>query len=117
MGRRGGLIEPVQERVVVDVDEKLGASRFRTSSVGHGKSSRGIGDALVFLSNFIRDGSSRIALVGLSIASLELSSRVWASGSSASTVSVLGVRAAELVHEVRDDTVEVLKGWVQKFRT
>ena len=97
---------------MVDVDEELRTSRFWASSVGHGKSSRSIGDALVVLSNFIWDGSSRIALVGLSVASLEFGSRVWSTSSGASTLGVLGVRAAELVHEVRNDTVEVL--WSNK---
>ena len=37
MGRRSGAIEPVQEAVVVHVDEELRATRVGLSRVGHGQ--------------------------------------------------------------------------------
>lgn len=92
---------------MVNIDEKLRAAGFRSTSVGHGQSSRGIGDALVVLSGFIRDVSSGISLESLSVARLERGTTFRSSSSSTWTIWVLGVRATELVHEVWNDTVKM----------
>jgi hypothetical protein len=90
VGRRTALVEPIQKGVVVDIDEELRTSRFRTASVGHGKSSWGISDALVILSDFIRDASSTITLVGLAVAALERGACIRSSSSGTMGVRVLG---------------------------
>lgn len=107
VSRRSAVVEPIQEGVVVDVDEKLGTSRFGSSSVGHGKSSDIVGDALVVLANLIGNVTSRVTGVGLAVTRLEAGSTLGSSSSGTARVGVLGVWASELVHKVGDDTMEV----------
>mmetsp|Transcript_24256 Transcript_24256/g.59368 ORF Transcript_24256/g.59368 Transcript_24256/m.59368 type:complete len:216 (+) Transcript_24256:163-810(+) len=107
VSRWSTLVEPIQEGVVVDIDKELGTSRFGSSSVGHGKSSDIIGDALVVLANLVGDVSSRVTSVGLAVTRLEGGSTFGSSSSRTARVGVLGVGASELVHKVGDDTVEV----------
>jgi hypothetical protein len=107
VGRWSTVVEPIQEGVVVHIDEELRATSLSSASVGHGKSSRGIGDALMVLADFIRDVSSSITLDSLAVTSLEGGSRIRSSSSSTWTVGVLGVRASELVHKVGNNTVKM----------
>jgi hypothetical protein len=107
VGRSSTVVEPIQEGVVVHIDEELRATSLRSASVGHGKSSRGIGDALMVLADFIRDVSSSITLDSLAVTRLEGGSSSRSSSSSTCTVGVLGVRASELVHKIGDNTVKM----------
>lgn len=90
------------------VDEELATTGLGTAGVGHGKSSGCVRNALVILSNFIWDGPSSISFVSVSVATLERSMGIGATGSGATTVGILRVRAAKLVHKIGDHTVEML---------
>jgi hypothetical protein len=96
----GTFIKPIQKGIVIDIDEKLRSSRFRTSGIGHGKSSGSIGNALMVLSNFVGDASTGIALVRVAVTSLEGTASVG------STIRL--VIHTELIHKVGNDTVKVL---------
>lgn len=89
----GTFIKPIQKGIVIDIDEKLRSSRFRTSGIGHGKSSGSIGNALMVLSNFVGDASTGIALVRVAVTSLEGTASVGSTSSSLGRVGVLGIRA------------------------
>mmetsp|Transcript_27564 Transcript_27564/g.70232 ORF Transcript_27564/g.70232 Transcript_27564/m.70232 type:complete len:205 (-) Transcript_27564:36-650(-) len=96
--------EPVEEVVVHGVHEELRAARVGLAGVRHGESTRLIGD---LGSVFILDVAA--ARSGLGRAGDKvLVCAIWRAASAcAPALGVLGVRAAELVHEVWDDAVEV----------
>jgi hypothetical protein len=114
MSRFRTSVKPIQEAVMIDIDEKLTSTRFGTARIGHGKGSRRIRDALMVLSNFIRNVTASVALVGLTIARLERRVGIRTTGSRLWTVGVLGVGASKLIHKVGNDSVKVLP--VQKRR-
>ena len=94
------------------VDEELRSTRGWLTSVGHGESSWFVRESWAsWLSEFIRDGS--ITGAGNSLGSTVLGNiSVGRSASRPTSTSSIGVRisgvwATELVHEVRNDTVEV----------
>ncbi len=98
----------VQEGVVDGVDEELRSARVGSASVGHGEGTGLVGVlGAAGLAELVGDRSlsvsSDLALAG----DVVLGARCRAAGASHTTVGVLGVGAAELVHEVGDDTVEV----------
>jgi len=102
VGRRSGFVEPVEERVVTDIDEKLGASGLGTSGVSHAQGSAVVSDPLVRLSNLVGNSTLIGSAVGLSVAALEAGARGGTAGSGSSTVGVLGVGASKLIHKVGD---------------
>ena len=68
---RSAVVEPVKEGVVVHIDKELAPTRLGTSRVGHRQGTRGIGESLVVLSNFIWDATPGISAVHIAIASLQ----------------------------------------------
>jgi hypothetical protein len=105
--RRRGAIKEVQEGIVDSVNEELGSSGVGLAGVGHGKSEWLIGQlGAARVSELIRDRSTSVTLDGLVAARV---SRVGGRSTCASLirVGILGVRAAELNHEVRDGAVHV----------
>jgi len=100
--------EEVEEVVVGNVHEELGTTRVRLTGVGHGESARRVGD---LSGELIRDVTTVLAGNGLALLGAsedgEGGAVLRTTGTSPVGVGVLGVRATELVHEVRDDAVEV----------
>ena len=102
------LVEPIQKCVVRYVNEKLRASTFWLSRIGHGKSSHSIGNTVLRLSNLVGNSTLGISTVRLAITALELGTRLRSTGSSSGRVGVLGMRAAKLIHKTRNHAVEML---------
>lgn len=136
VGRVGAVVEPIQKGIVCTskhtrfsetsstfvtaspssllrlaltghVNKELGSTGFRTSGVGHGKSSGRVGDPLMRLANLVRNASTGIALVRLAVTASKGGSSIRSASSSPTAVGVLGVGATELVHETGNDTVKV----------
>jgi len=96
--------EPVEVGVVRDVEEELRAARIRPSGICHGKGAGSIGvtgDILIF------DVASTEALLGATSCEVRECPIVWAASACSARVGILGIGAAELVHEARDYAVEV----------
>merc|ERR1712046_123738 len=98
----GAARKPIQVAVVIDIDEELGATGVRPTSVGHGQGPYSVavlGDVLVL----------DVATVGACLSSTRLQVFERAIGRAAcarsTTFGILRVRASELVHEPWDDTV------------
>lgn len=104
VSRGGGAIEPVQERVVGDVDEELRATGLGLAGVGHREGPDVVGDARREL---VGDATVVGAGDGLAIAGLEGGVGGGAASSGTVAAGILGVGATELVHEIRDNAVEV----------
>ena len=88
------------------VDEELGATGVG-AGVGHREGSGLVADLGSVL---VLDAAAALAVIATDDfdgAVLELRSDSGAAGAAAFVAVLLGVRAAELVHEVGDDTVEV----------
>jgi len=99
----GGAVEPVEVLVVDGVDEELRTARVGGTSVGHGEGVRSVGvlgDELV--GDVTAGVAGNLALSG----NFEGGVGGGATGASAGRVDIAGVGAAELAHEVVDDTVE-----------
>jgi len=103
----GGSVEPVQKRVMGHIDEKLAATRFGLSGVGHGKRSGFIGDLLVGLSDLIGNTAPSVARVGFAIRCLEGGVGIRSTGARTRRIGVLGVRTTKLGHKVGNHTVKV----------
>ena len=104
VSRGGGAIEPVQEGVVGDVDEELRATGLGLAGVGHREGPDVVGDARREL---VGDATVVSAGDGLAIAGLEGGVGGGAASSGTVAAGILGVGATELVHEIRDNAVEV----------
>jgi len=104
VSRGSGAIEPVQEGVVGDVDEELRATGLGLAGVGHREGPDVVGD---FCRELVGDATVVSAGDGLAIAGLEGGVGGGAAGSGTVAVGILGVGATELVHEIRDNAVEV----------
>lgn len=104
VSRGGGFIEPVQEGVVGDVDEELRATGLGLAGVGHREGPDVVGDARREL---VGDATVVSAGDGLAIAGLEGGVGGGAASSGTVAAGILGVGATELVHEIRDNAVEV----------
>jgi hypothetical protein len=94
MGTWGRTIKEIQEGIVRNIDEKLTSSTLWLTSISHAEGTDVVGD---FSSELVWDSSTRSTGVGLAIARLEGCFRVRATGTGATTVGVLGVRALFLV--------------------
>ena len=104
---RGGSVEEVQEAVVDSVDEELRSTRIGLAGVGHGQSERLVGQlGAAGVAELVRDRATRIALDGL-LATWVCGAWCRAASAGFGGVSVLGVGAAELNHEVRDRAVNM----------
>mmetsp|Transcript_25554 Transcript_25554/g.65153 ORF Transcript_25554/g.65153 Transcript_25554/m.65153 type:complete len:241 (-) Transcript_25554:18-740(-) len=96
--------EPIQVSVVRHVHEELGAPGVRRATICHGQGAGRVrvpGDALVL---DVAAAEARLHRARLEV--FELAIR-RAAGARLPAVGVLGVGAAELVHEARDHAVEV----------
>ena len=96
--------EPIEILVVCHVDEELRAARIRTASVRHRQSAGRIcvpGDVLVL----------DVAAVGAALGapSFQILERAifWTASARFPRLGILRMRAPELIHETRDDAVEV----------
>mmetsp|Transcript_51159 Transcript_51159/g.92108 ORF Transcript_51159/g.92108 Transcript_51159/m.92108 type:complete len:259 (-) Transcript_51159:47-823(-) len=96
--------EPVEVLVVGHVEEELRASRVWLAGVGHGQSARSIrvpGDVLVLdvstVAAPLRGASDQVLKLSVGRPALACIPRVW----------VPRVGAAELIHEARDDAMEM----------
>lgn len=131
---RSGLVPEIQEAVVHSVDEELGAAGARLAGVGlfkyiwylhdklvlnlannknkqnahHGESSGLVTDlGAVRLLELVGDASLAVAGHSALAGDVVLGASSRSAGTSSVGVGVSGVRAAELVHEVGNHTVEV----------
>lgn len=104
MRARSRPIEEIQKGVVGNIDEELRPSRFWRSGVGHTEGAGRVGN----LGNeLVWNSSIAVAGVFLSIARQELGTRGRTSRPGRVRVWILGIGTSELVHEIRNDAVEV----------
>ena len=91
------------------VDEELRAAGVGLAGVGHGEGSGFVGElgAVGVASELVGDVSAGIAGDHLAVGQGVAAARGGSTGTGTARVGVLRVGAAELVHEVGDDTVEV----------
>ena len=108
VGTFGTLVEPIQEGVRIHIDEELRTATFWLTCVGHRQCTRCVGDLLMWFTDFIRDAAGSITSVFLAVTRLELRSGIGTTSSCTLGVGVLGVGATKLVHEVGDNSMEVL---------
>lgn len=105
---RGALVEEVQEGVVHHVQEELRSAGVGRASVGHGHSARLVGElGAAGLSELVRDASLGVAADLALAGHVVLGVGVGPTSTGSSALGVTRVRAAELVHEVLDHSVEV----------
>lgn len=114
VGTFGTLVEPIQESVRIHIDEELRTATFWLTCVGHRQCTRCVGDLLMWLTDFIRDTARSITSVFLAVTRLELRSGIGTTSSCTLGVGVLSVGATKLVHEVGDNSMEVL--WIDQSR-
>lgn len=107
--RRCGLVEEVQERVVHSVDEELRATRVGLTSVRHGECTGLVGElrAIGVTAELIGDVSAAVTGDGLAVGQCVAGVSFGTTSARTTTVGILGVGAAELVHEVGDHAVKV----------
>ena len=108
MLRLGGLIKEVEEGVVHHIDEELRAAGVGRAGVRHGERTRNIAQlGAVGLTKLIRNAALSVA--GDLAFSRDVELRAWgrASGARLLGLRITAVRAAELVHEVFNNSVEV----------
>lgn len=91
------------------VDEKLGSARIRGARVGHGQSKWLVGNlgAVRVATELVGDVSAGVASDGFAVGQSVGRAPLGSASAGALAVGVLAVGAAELVHEVGNDTVEM----------
>jgi hypothetical protein len=105
---RSGSVEEIKERVVLGVDEELGAAGVGLASVGHGEGADLVTElGAVGLSELIGDGAFTVTGDGAAAGNFIGGARSGSAGAGSLGVGVARVGAAELVHEVGDHAVEV----------
>ena len=99
-------VPPVQEIVVLCVDEKLRTSTVGTPGVGHGQGADFVGKLSVFRV-LIRNVPSAVSHNGLAIAGGVFATAFWPSCACLWSIWVGRIRTATLKHEALDHSVEM----------